>query len=166
MLENFPPHLAPVICPLPQVLRRSYSHAWANAGVFQTLLTSGPGTVCRGDGPMHCRTPSSLSGFGPLDANSTCSQLRRPNSSPDFASCSLRVKSLPPPLENPRVAGNSCFQLWEQEGAGAGPLQGEVTRPRCVALILTLQLAGRPCVLCPEGPQRLFSHRLGGAGKF
>lgn len=105
-------------------MRRSYSRAWANAGVFQTLLTSGPGTVCRGDGTVHCRTPSSLSGFGPLDANSTCSQLQRPNSSPDFTSCSLRVKSLPPALENPESLETVVFSCGSRKGLARGPPGG------------------------------------------
>ena len=73
---------------------------------------------------MHCKAPSSVSGLRPLDANSTCSQLRRPNLSPDFASCSLRVKSHPPPLENHRVTGKNCLQLWEQEGGWCGASPG------------------------------------------
>ena len=117
-------------------------------------------------GPVRCRALSSDSGLGPLDANRTCSQLRPPNSSPDFASCSLRVRLRPPPLENPGVTGKNCFQLWEQEGGWCGAPPGEVTRTRCIALIVTLQLTCWPCVLYLEGAQRLLSRCLRGAGKF
>ena len=37
-----------------------------------------------------------------------------------------------------------------------GPLRGEVTRTRCIALIVTLQLTSWPCVLNLEGPLRCF----------
>ena len=98
-------------------------HSRANAGVLQTLLASGPAGLSCGQSCALQGTEQRL-WVRPLDANSTCSQLRRPDSSPDFASCSLRVKSHPPPLENPRVTGKNCFQLWEQEGGWCGAPPG------------------------------------------
>lgn len=136
-------------------MRRSYSCAWANAGAFQTLLTSGPGTLVVGMVPCIAGHRAASLGSARWSQqhllSATTTQL-----SPDLASCSLRVKSLPPPRENPRVPGNNCFQLREQEGAGAGPLQGEVTRPSCAALTLTLRLAGRHVLCVQRGPRDWF----------
>lgn len=104
-------------------MRRSYSCAWANAGAFQTLLTSGPGTLVVGMVPCIAGHRAASLGSARWSQqhllSATTTQL-----SPDLASCSLRVKSLPPPRENPRVPGNNCFQLREQEGAGAAPPGG------------------------------------------
>ena len=66
-----------------------------------------------------------------------------------------KIASLP--TENHELLERIVFSCGSWKGSGVGSLQGEVTRTRCIALIITLKLTLRPRVLYLEGPQRLFS---------